>query len=110
MLDCCLQACVGGRLVFAPLVDHLVEIATELAYLQLICRHCTCREHVRALHSRGCRPVADPERALEFGNRLMSRHPGLVLSTIEQRLPSRQPTFAEGRNRLTDSLRELGLR
>ncbi|MGE0801913.1 MAG: hypothetical protein AB7G13_35320 [Lautropia sp.] len=52
---------------------------------------------------------ADTE-AQETADRAMSRHAGLTLAKLEQRLPSQQPTFAEGRDRLIVSLRELGLR
>lgn len=48
--------------------------------------------------------------AQEAANRIWSRHPELALAKIEQRLPSQQPTFAEGRERLATSLSELGLR
>ncbi|MFT3819044.1 MAG: winged helix-turn-helix domain-containing protein [Rubrivivax sp.] len=43
-------------------------------------------------------------------DRVRRRHPDLALAKIEQRLPSRHPTFAEGRERLTASLHDLGLR
>jgi len=61
--------------------------------------------HAAALLRLGSRTEAQ-----ETVDRLMSQHPGLGLSAIEQRLPSRQPVFAEGRDRLIVSLRELGLR
>ncbi len=47
--------------------------------------------------------------AQEALDRLKSRHPEMTLSKIEQRLPSKETTFAEGLDRLTASLRELGL-
>ena len=61
--------------------------------------------HAAALHRLGA--YAEAQEALD---RALRRHPELSLAKIEQRLPSPQPAFAEGRDRLTASLQALGLR
>ncbi|MGE0801057.1 MAG: winged helix-turn-helix domain-containing tetratricopeptide repeat protein [Lautropia sp.] len=62
------------------------------------------------VHAAALLRLGERAEAKETLNRVLSRHAELTLAKIEQRLPSQQPTFAEGRDRLTASLRELGLR
>lgn len=61
--------------------------------------------HAAALYRLGERGAA--QRAFDEH---MRRHPSFAASQIKQRLPSDQPAFAEARERLVASLRQLGMR